>query len=82
MGTALVVEETKCSLVKVVNEYGIVVMQNVILRGKCYDGSPIIQKPGQKLDSPTKEALIIEKNGKWRVLTQNHNGKRGENKNL
>lgn len=71
MGTAAVStnkkEAIKCPFVTVLNKDGIVVMRDVILRGECSDGSPLIQKQGQQPGKPTMEALIIEKAGGWTV---------------
>lgn len=63
-------EEIKCPLVMVANNYGVIVMKNVALRGMCENGSPVVQKQGQQPGSPTTEALIIEKDFGWRIVEQ------------
>lgn len=65
------VEEIKCPLVMIADEYGIVKMKNVTLRGVCNDGSPIIQEQGQQRAGSVTKALIIEKKKGWTILPQN-----------
>ncbi|MFA4880947.1 MAG: hypothetical protein WC650_04985 [Candidatus Doudnabacteria bacterium] len=72
MGTTVSKKKTektiKHPLVMVVDPRNIVVMKNAILRGKCNDGSPIIQVQGQGPPGTTTKALIIEKNQGWTIL--------------
>lgn len=69
-------EKIKCPLVKVVNNQGIIVMHFAVLRGRCTDGSLIIQEQGQRT-GPTTKALILEKEGGWRII-EDHTKKRGK----
>ncbi|MDD5627178.1 MAG: hypothetical protein PHW01_04205 [Patescibacteria group bacterium] len=75
-------EIIKCPWVTVVDPRNIIVMKNVVLRGVCEDGSPVIQVPGQDQQRDPKgltKALILEKNSGWRILQQTQS-KKGDKK--
>ncbi len=71
-------EIIKCPLVAVIDPRNIITMHNVVLRGVCEDGSPVIQVPGQNQQRGPTKALILEKNSGWRIYqqTQKRGGKK------
>ena len=72
-------EIIKCPLVVVIDPRNIITMKNVVLRGVCEDGSPVIQVQGQDQQRGPTKALILEKNSGWKIHQQTQSKKRVKN---